>query len=85
MHFYRKDWVSSFQILLKGSEDEQARYCFMVGQFLYFTVLLCEMQVYDLNGNGFLTKEELLVWLKDSLGDFGKGAEGDDDIRVMKI
>ena len=58
----------------------------MVGVFLYFTVLVLHdkliNQVYDLNGNGFLTKEELLVWLKDSLGDFGKGAEGDDDIRV---
>ena len=39
--------------------------------------------MYDLNDNGFLSKEELFVWLRDSLGDFGKGAEGDDDIRVL--
>ena len=40
---FRKDWVSSFQILLKGSEEEQARYCFKVGVFLYFTVLHNEL------------------------------------------
>ena len=38
--------------------------------------------MYDINENGFLSKEELLLWLRDSLGDFGKCAEGDDDIRV---
>ena len=44
------------------------------------------MKLYDLNNDGYLKKEELFIWLKDSLVvDAGTsvGGEYDDDIKVL--
>lgn len=42
-------WVRGLSILLKGSPEERRNYCF---------------NVYDLNADGFITKDEMFVLLK---------------------
>ena len=43
------------------------------------------LKLYDLNNDGYLKKEELLIWLKDSLvldSRASLGGEYDDDMKV---
>merc|ERR1712080_338455 len=42
----RKEWIAGLNIFLKGSEDEQIKYCFTI---------------YDLNGDGYISREEMLT------------------------
>ena len=46
------------------------------------------MKLYDLNNDGYLKKDELFIWLKDSLiVDAGPsvGGDYDDDIKVYMM
>uniref|UniRef100_A0A3B3BQ65 Calaxin n=1 Tax=Oryzias melastigma TaxID=30732 RepID=A0A3B3BQ65_ORYME len=46
-----EEWIQGLSVLLRGTLDEQMKYCF---------------QVYDLKGGGFITRDELYLMLKDS-------------------
>ncbi|XP_068431662.1 calaxin [Clinocottus analis] len=47
-----KEWIEGLSVFLRGTLDEQIKYCF---------------NVYDLNGNNYITREEMFPMLKDSL------------------
>ena len=49
----REEWIMGFNVFLKGSEEEQAQYCF---------------NIYDLNCDGYISKEEMVVLLRGSMG-----------------
>ena len=59
----REEWVAGFNVFLKGTEEEQTQYCF---------------KIYDINGDGYITKEEMLTLMKDCLVR-EKGNEDDED------
>ncbi|NWH29546.1 EFCB1 protein, partial [Chloropsis hardwickii] len=46
------EWVEGLAVLLRGTLEEKMKYCFAV---------------YDLNGDGYISKEEMFQMLKDSL------------------
>ena len=50
-----------------GTEEEHIRYCF---------------DIYDLNGDGFISREEMLTMLKNSLGRQGMDEDPDDGVKV---
>ena len=58
------EWIHGFEMYLKGSEKDKASLCFFV---------------YDLNGDGFINKEEMYLLLKDSLGEY---KDSEDDVKV---
>ncbi|XP_055076596.1 calaxin [Misgurnus anguillicaudatus] len=47
-----KEWVQGLSVLLRGTLDEKIKHCF---------------DVYDLNGDGYISREEMFHMLKDSL------------------
>uniref|UniRef100_A0A7M5XGS1 EF-hand domain-containing protein n=1 Tax=Clytia hemisphaerica TaxID=252671 RepID=A0A7M5XGS1_9CNID len=47
-----EEWIMGLSVFLRGTLDEQARYCF---------------NVYDLNSDGYITREEMYHMLKHSL------------------
>ncbi|KAI7799069.1 calaxin isoform X1 [Triplophysa rosa] len=47
-----KEWVEGLSLFLRGTLDEKIKYCF---------------DVYDLNGDGYISREEMFHMLKDSL------------------
>ncbi|XP_065666095.1 calaxin isoform X2 [Hydra vulgaris] len=47
-----EEWINGLSVFLRGTLDEQTRYCF---------------DVYDLNSNGFITREEIFHMLKNTL------------------
>ena len=66
----REEWIIGFEVFLKGSEDEQTRYCF---------------KIYDINGDGFITKEEMLTLMKDCMvrhGAVEEEGDGDEGVKV---
>ena len=52
-----------------GTEEEHTRYCF---------------DIYDLNGDGVITREEMLTMLKTSLGRQGMDEDPDEGVKVWK-
>ena len=50
-----------------GNEEEHIRYCF---------------DIYDLNGDGVITREEMLTMLKTSLGRQGMDEDPDEGVKV---
>ena len=58
----REEWVLGFNVLLKGTEEEQTRYCF---------------KIFDINDDGFISKEEMLTLMKDCLV---RREENEDDV-----
>ena len=53
---------------LAGTEEEHTRYCF---------------DIYDLNGDGVITREEMLTMLKTSLGRQGMDEDPDEGVKVI--
>ncbi|XP_006636221.2 calaxin isoform X1 [Lepisosteus oculatus] len=47
-----KEWVEGLSVFLRGTLDEKIKYCF---------------DVYDLNGDGYISREEMFHMLKNSL------------------
>ena len=47
-----EEWIHGLSVFLRGSLEEQMSYCF---------------NVYDLNSNGYITREEMFQMLKHSL------------------
>ncbi|XP_051948696.1 calaxin-like isoform X2 [Xyrauchen texanus] len=47
-----KEWVEGLSIFLRGTLEEKIKYCF---------------DIYDLNGDGYISREEMFHMLKDSL------------------
>ncbi|KAK6327852.1 hypothetical protein J4Q44_G00034980 [Coregonus suidteri] len=47
-----KEWIEGLSIFLRGTLDEKIKYCF---------------DVYDLNGDGYISQEEMFHMLKNSL------------------
>ncbi|XP_062870213.1 calaxin [Trichomycterus rosablanca] len=47
-----KQWVEGLAVFLRGTLDEKIKYCFVV---------------FDLNGDGYISREEMFHMLKDSL------------------
>ncbi|XP_004697821.1 EF-hand calcium-binding domain-containing protein 1 isoform X1 [Echinops telfairi] len=46
------EWINGLSVFLRGSLEEKMKYCF---------------EVFDLNGDGFISKEEMFHMLKNSL------------------
>ena len=66
----QEEWVIGFNIFMKGSEDEMTRFCF---------------DIYDLNDDGYISKEEMLLLMKDCMYKHVKESnddEGDDGVKV---
>ena len=64
-----KIWEKLATIFFTGTEDEKIFVCFTV---------------YDLNGDGFISKEEMITMLKSCLI-MGKGMEDDDGEDGVKV
>ncbi|TRZ01833.1 hypothetical protein DNTS_004275 [Danionella cerebrum] len=47
-----KEWVEGLSVFLRGTLEEKIKYCF---------------EVYDLNGDGYISREEMFQMLKDTL------------------
>ncbi|KAK0134940.1 EF-hand calcium-binding domain-containing protein 1 [Merluccius polli] len=47
-----KEWTEGLSVLLRGTLDEKIKYCF---------------DVYDMNGDGYISREEMFHMLKNSL------------------
>ncbi|NXX42999.1 EFCB1 protein, partial [Tricholaema leucomelas] len=47
-----EEWVGGLEVFLRGTLEERIKYCF---------------EVYDLNGDGYITKDEMFQMLKNSL------------------
>ncbi|KAM3843373.1 calaxin-like [Diretmus argenteus] len=47
-----KEWIEGLSVFLRGTLDEKLKYCF---------------NVYDLNGDGYISREEMFHMLKNSL------------------
>ncbi|CAB1436046.1 unnamed protein product [Pleuronectes platessa] len=63
-----KEWVKGLSVFLRGTLDERIKYCF---------------NVYDLNNDGYLSKEKMFNFLKDSL--LGQPSEEDPDEGVKEL
>jgi Ca2+-binding EF-hand superfamily protein len=66
----REEWVVGFYVFLKGTEEEQTQYCF---------------KIYDINDDGFITKEEMLTLMKDCMVSQGvteEDGDGDEGVKV---
>ena len=47
-----EEWIIGLSVFLRGTDEERMKYCF---------------DVYDLNSNGYITREEMFHMLKNSL------------------
>ncbi|XP_048161629.1 EF-hand calcium-binding domain-containing protein 1 isoform X2 [Corvus hawaiiensis] len=62
------EWVEGLEVLLRGTLDEKIKYCF---------------QVYDLNGDGYISREEMFQMLKNSLLIQSADEEPDEGIKDL--
>ncbi|NXK96065.1 EFCB1 protein, partial [Formicarius rufipectus] len=62
------EWVEGLAILLRGTLEEKIKYCF---------------KVYDLNGDGYISREEMFQMLKNSL--IKQPAEEDPDETIKDL
>ncbi|XP_064648086.1 calaxin-like [Lineus longissimus] len=63
-----EEWVRGASIFLKGNQEEQIQFCF---------------EVYDMNGDGYISREEMFQLLKHSL--VKPSAEEDPDENVKDL
>ncbi|NXD92859.1 EFCB1 protein, partial [Chaetorhynchus papuensis] len=62
------EWVEGLGVLLRGTLDEKIKYCF---------------QVYDLNSDGYISREEMFQMLKNSLLIQSADEEPDEGIKDL--
>ncbi|NXK59927.1 EFCB1 protein, partial [Sylvietta virens] len=62
------EWVEGLAVLLRGTLEEKMKYCFAI---------------YDLNGDGYISKEEMFQMLKNSLLIQAADEEPDEGIRDL--
>ncbi|NWX18874.1 EFCB1 protein, partial [Aegotheles bennettii] len=62
------EWVEGLSILLRGTLEERIKYCF---------------EVYDLNGDGYISREEMFQMLKNSLLKQPSEEEPDEGIKDL--
>ncbi|XP_071943765.1 calaxin-like isoform X2 [Antedon mediterranea] len=62
------EWIIGLSVFLRGSEEEQVKFCF---------------EVYDLNGDGFISKEEMFHLLKNSLVKQPNEEDPDEGVREL--
>ncbi|NWW12815.1 EFCB1 protein, partial [Oreocharis arfaki] len=62
------EWVEGVGVLLRGTLDEKIKHCF---------------QVYDLNGDGYISREEMFQMLKNSLLIQSADEEPDEGIKDL--
>ena len=60
----REEWILGFDVFLKGSEEDLTKFCFYI---------------YDLNGDGYISKEEMMTLMAGSMG---LEVDSDEDVRV---
>ncbi|XP_074553271.1 calaxin [Halichoeres trimaculatus] len=63
-----KEWIEGLSVFLRGSMDEKIKYCF---------------HVYDLNGDNYISREEMFQMLKDCFS--RNPTEEDPDERVKDL
>uniref|UniRef100_A0A8D3AHR4 EF-hand domain-containing protein n=1 Tax=Scophthalmus maximus TaxID=52904 RepID=A0A8D3AHR4_SCOMX len=63
-----KEWIEGLSVLLRGTLDEKIKYCF---------------HVYDLNGDNYISREEMFHMLKNSL--IRQPAEEDPDEGIKDL
>ncbi|XP_047461456.1 EF-hand calcium-binding domain-containing protein 1 [Mugil cephalus] len=51
-HVTMREWIEGLSVFLRGNMDEQIKFCF---------------HVFDLNGDGYISREEMLQLMKNSL------------------
>lgn len=61
-------WLRGLYVILRGNLAEKARFCF---------------RVYDLNGDGFITKEEMYTLLRHSLIKHPQDDEPDEAVKDL--
>jgi len=64
----REEWIMGLNIFLKGTVDEQIEYCF---------------SIYDLNADGYISREEMLTMLKTCLVRQGLEEDGDEGVKDL--
>ena len=60
----REEWIVGFDVFLKGSEEDLTKFCFYI---------------YDLNGDGYISKDEMMTLMAGSMG---LDVDSDEDVRV---
>ena len=63
-HLNEEEWILGMSVFLKGTLDECCKYCF---------------EVYDMNGDGYISREEMFHLLKQSLIVPGNEQDDPDD------
>ena len=65
----KEEWVIGFNVFLKGSDEELMKFCF---------------DIYDLNEDGFISREEMMLLLKDCMikPTDAQDEEGDEGVKV---
>ena len=67
--FLLKESVNLHKYYLSGSEEEHIDYCF---------------DIYDLNSDGFISREEMLNMMKTALGRQGLEEDQDEGVKVIQ-
>uniref|UniRef100_A0A8C2TFD5 Calaxin n=2 Tax=Coturnix japonica TaxID=93934 RepID=A0A8C2TFD5_COTJA len=62
------EWVEGLSVFLRGTLEERIKYCF---------------EVYDLNGDGYISREEMFQMLKNSLIKPPSEDDGDEGIKDL--
>lgn len=63
-----KEWIAGLSVFFRGTLDEKIKYCF---------------QVYDLNSDGFISREEIFHMLKNSLVEQPTEEDPDEGIKDL--
>jgi len=67
------EWVESLSIFLRGTQEEKIKCaffmldCFSSNKFRNLFLFLDAFTVYDLNGDGYISREEMFQMLKTSI------------------
>ncbi|XP_015370569.1 PREDICTED: EF-hand calcium-binding domain-containing protein 1 isoform X2 [Diuraphis noxia] len=65
---HEDEWITGLSVLLKGTQDERIKYTFTI---------------YDLNNDGFITKEEIFSLLRNCLVKHPQDEDPDEGVREL--